>query len=87
MYKNKVLFANAITLTTVFLWILCSLFVVVFPKLSYQITLWWFHGLFASPMSDITVTFEGIAMGGIYLALFAWIGAYSLGVFTALLRR
>ncbi len=87
MFKDNVLFANAITLTAVFLWIICTVFAAVFPNIAYQITRWWFHGLFPSPMAEIRVTVDGIVLGGMFVAIIAWIGGYSFVTFIRLLRK
>lgn len=87
MFRNKVTLANAFAITTTASWIICSLFVAVFPKLSYFITLWWFHGLFASPMGDMKVTLSSVIFGGFFLAAFAWIAGYVFGMSMDMLQK
>ncbi len=87
MHVNKILIANAVALTTSFVWVTCALVVVLFPSWAYQINLWWTHGLYASPMGDFKVTFVGFIMGGITLGVFSWITGYVFGVCLEMLSK
>lgn len=88
MHINKVLIANATALTTGAVWILCAFAVSLFPSWAYQINLWWTHGLYASPMGDLKVTFISFIMGGATLTIFFWIIGYLFGLsFEVLVKK
>lgn len=80
MHINKMLIANAVALTTTFVWIVCSLGVALFPRWAYQINLWWTHGMYASPMGDYRVTLLSFFLGGFLLVGFSWITGYVFGI-------
>lgn len=72
MIHKKTVFANAFALTTVILWTACSLFVVILPDFSLQVTQWWMHGLDMSVMGYWNLTLVNFVLGGVTLAASAW---------------
>lgn len=71
--QNKFGLANTLALTGAILWVICALFVVIFPGLAYNITGWWLHGLELNPLGYWSMTFDGFIMGGVALVISAWI--------------
>lgn len=87
MNLNKTTLANAFALTTCILWILCSAFVWVFPKLSVTITEAWMHGFSLASVVIFNPTLNNFILGGVTLVASAWISGYLLGWSLEFLRK
>jgi len=79
MKLEKMAIANAFALSSIVLWILCTVFVVLLPDFSLTVTQWWMHGLNISAMGSWNLNFGNFLFGGIALAISAWITGYVLG--------
>ena len=79
MKPTKMVLANAFALTTVIFWTICSLFVVVLPDFSFEISRWWMHGLDMSTMGNWNLTLSTFILGGVTLAVSAWVTGWVLG--------
>jgi hypothetical protein len=79
MKYEKVILANAFALTTVVLWVLCTLVVAIFPDFSLSVTKWWMHGMNIFVMGSWNLDVTNVLFGGITLAISAWVTGYVLG--------
>lgn len=79
MKLNKNVFANALALTTVVVWVVCALFVALLPDLSVTIVKWWSHGLDYTALGVRQVTLGGFILGGVTLTIAGWLFGYLLG--------
>ena len=78
MIKPAVL-ANAVTTVWTITYILCALFVVLFPDLSFSITETWFHFVNLASVHAVAtaISFGSIIIGVITLGIAIWIVTYS----------
>jgi hypothetical protein len=76
---NKLALANAFGLTTAILWVLCSLFVFIFPELSLTVTEWMLHGLDLASLGAFNLTLSNFVLGGVSLVASAWVTGLVLG--------
>jgi len=76
MKLSRNLLANAFGLTTVILWMICSIIVWLLPELSLTITKWWMHGM---PMESYQINLQNFVLGGLTLTAAAWATGYVLG--------
>ena len=79
MKKEKIVLANAFAFTVTILWVVCSLIVAVFPAFSLTVTSWWMHGEAPSAMGTWNLTWGNVFLGGVTLAVAAWLSAYLFG--------
>lgn len=79
MKIDRLVFANAFSVTTAFVWTVCTLGIALFPGLSETIGRWWLHGLSMRVMGTWNVSIEGYLFGGLVLVGFAWITGYIFG--------
>lgn len=79
MKLEKVTLANALALATAKLWVLCTLFVWLFPNFSITIIEWWMHGMSMQVMGDFNLTLNNFFLGGITLTVSVWITGYVFG--------
>ena len=73
MKLNKLTLANTFALATAKLWLLCSIFVVLFPDISLTITQWWMHGMSMKVMGSWNLNLTNFLLGGITIVISAWI--------------
>jgi hypothetical protein len=71
--------ANAFALTTVVIWIVCSVVVWLFPGFSMLITKWWMHGMEIGIMGEWNLTLYNFIMGGLTLGVSFWIIGWIFG--------
>jgi len=83
--KNKI--ANAFTLATGVLWLLCSAFVAIFPDFSYKVTEWWLHGMNIDSLGKFNLSWGNFFWGGLTLVISLWIVGYVLGWSFEILNR
>lgn len=79
MKQDKLVIANALAVTTVMLWVICTIFIVLLPDFSLTVTSWWMHGLDVSAMGIWNLTFNNFIFGGITWAVAAWGSGYIFG--------
>ena len=79
MKLTKELLANAFALTAGILWVIDSLFVLLFPRFSLVLTRMWFHGLNIKPLGKFRITAYDFVVGGVLLLISAWVVGYVLG--------
>ena len=79
MKIEKITFANALALTTLIVWVVCSAFVAILPGLYMRAGGWWMHMNYSSltslgmwPMMSM----NGIFFGGFTMVIAAWIAVY-----------
>ena len=79
MIKPAVL-ANAVTTVWMITYILCTLFVVLFPELSFSITQTWFHFVNVASVHAVvtSISFGSVIIGVITLGIAIWIVTYFL---------
>ncbi|MDO8564467.1 MAG: DUF5676 family membrane protein [bacterium] len=79
MQLNAVKLANAAAITTVILYIVCTLFVAIAPELSMKIFAGGMHLPAAqTALGEVDVTFGGFLLGLIPLVVYAYAGVYLL---------
>lgn len=76
---NKIVYANTFATTIAFVWIICTLGIVLFPQMSLTFSSWFMHGMDITRMGAWQTTFGGFIGGGIVLILFAWATGYVFG--------
>ncbi|NOY15206.1 MAG: hypothetical protein GXP43_03235 [bacterium] len=79
MKDKKMIWANALALTTAVIWVVCSLFVVVFPGVSMLLMGWWMHGATMEGMMAFRVGVNDFLLGGVSLTISAWLTGFVLG--------
>lgn len=79
MKLDKMVLANAFALATSILWVACSAFVFLFPRLSTTITNWWIHGLDISLLGSWSLTPTSFVLGGVTLVVSAWVTGWVFG--------
>lgn len=79
MKLDSIRLANAFALAMGVLWIICSVFVYVFPGFSYQILVAWMHGMTFSPMGAWDLTINNFIFGGVTAVTSAWISGLVFG--------
>ncbi|MEX1052327.1 MAG: DUF5676 family membrane protein [Patescibacteria group bacterium] len=70
--------ANAFALATGILWIICSLFIYLFPKFSLTVTNWWLHGMNIDELGPFALNWSNFIWGGVTLIISFWIIGYVL---------
>ncbi len=77
MIKPAIL-ANAVTTVWMITYILCALFVVLFPDLSFSITQTWFHFVNVASVHAVatSISFGSMLMGVITLGIAIWVITY-----------
>jgi hypothetical protein len=81
MKITKISIANALALTTVFVWLVCSLGILFFPYPSYMMGQLFAHGRIGFTMMQWNVTFSGVFFGSLISIFFSWIVGYVFGCF------
>lgn len=79
MKLDKTVLANTFALATVILWTTCSLFIVLVPNLSMIVLKWWMHGMDLTVMGDWSLNLTNFILGGLTLAVSAWVSGYIFG--------
>ena len=76
---TQVKVANALAVTTAFLWVLCTAFVWLLPSLSLTIVEWWMHGMSLEVMGEWNLTATNFVLGGLTLTVSAWVSGWVFG--------
>ncbi len=77
MQLNATKLANAAAITTLILYVVCTLFVAVAPQLSMTILTGAMHlPSAADALGEVNVTLGGFLLGLIPLVIYAYVGAY-----------
>jgi len=76
---DKKVIANSLALTTLILWIICTIIVAVFPQFSLNVTQWWMHGMDISVMGTWNLNINNFVLGGITAVASAWGSGYIFG--------
>jgi hypothetical protein len=79
MKLTKTNLANAFSVTAVFIWIVCTVGVVLFPSLSYVMGQWLTHESAVLVMGQWNVTLIGFISGGLVLAILTWFSGFVFG--------
>lgn len=69
--------ASGLGLATAIAWIVCSVFLALFPELALSITEWWMHGITLPGSWGLSWT--NFILGGITMTISAWLFGYILG--------
>lgn len=79
MKSFSIKLANTLAMSSVVLWIGCTIFVLLFPGLSQQILSAWFHFELVAAEQAMTITLENFLLGGITLVTAGWITGFLVG--------
>lgn len=71
--------AGAFAQTTAILWVLCTVFVALWPGFSLKVTKWWLHGMNIDALGKFHLGWGNFIWGGLTLILSAWVVGYVLG--------
>lgn len=71
--------ANAFGLTTAIMWVLCALFVLIFPVFSWTVTGWWLMGADISGLSSYMLNWNNFIWGGLTLVVSMWVTGWVFG--------
>jgi hypothetical protein len=79
MKNIKTNLANSFALGTGAIWIICSLVVMIFPNISWQVTKWWMHGVNLAAFGGWNLTLSNFILGGLSLVASAWVCGWLYG--------
>ena len=81
MQLNATKLANAAAITTLILYVVCTLFVAVAPQFSMTILVGAMHlPSVADALGEVEVTLGGFLLGLIPLVIYTYVGAYLLAI-------
>jgi hypothetical protein len=78
MKLKEMALANALAAAMAVSWVICTLFVVLFPGLSLSLTRDMIHGLNVEALGSWQITLGNFISGGVMLSVFAWIFGWVL---------
>lgn len=79
--------ANALALTALVGWTICSLFVVIFPDVSLVATRAMLHGRMFAGTGPLRVTLDGFLLAGAVIVGYAWVLGYVFSTIFATLQK
>ena len=77
MKLEKLMIAQAASLSTAILWTICTIWVALLPDFTETIRAWIMHGSVAT--GPLEVTFASYLMGGLTLVIISWVWGYVFG--------